>query len=261
MTTNGNEYHINSSGMTLVIPLLLMWYLQKGNYAMSLYQFADFCIQIDNLPSVISAHMEDYCIDAPGNAAVDLYIDVLSSNIHRPMDIYRSICAYALAHDAFLMHCAVIEYEGRGYAFAAQSGTGKTTHIRLWQQLFGEDKVTIVNGDKPLLRLIDGVFYAYGTPWCGKEGFNTNTRVPLNGLCFIERGTQNSIRRISDEEAIPHLFSQIMVTDSTDLAKQMELADSLLGKVPCYLLTCNMEIDAARVAYDGMCKTEVKADG
>lgn len=172
--------------------------------------------------------------------------------------VYRKICAYALAHDAFLMHCAVIEYEGHGYAFAAQSGTGKTTHIRLWQQLFGADKVTIVNGDKPLLRLIDGVFYAYGTPWCGKEGFNTNTRVPLNGLCFIERGERNSIRRMTDGEVIPRLFSQIMVTDSTDLAKQMELADNLLGKVPCYLLTCNMEIDAARVAYDGMRTDDVK---
>ncbi len=166
--------------------------------------------------------------------------------------VYRKICAYALEHDAFLMHCAVIEYEGRGYAFSAPSGTGKTTHIRLWQEVFGADRVTIVNGDKPLLRLIDGVMYAYGTPWCGKEGYNTNTRVPLCGLCFVTRGEENAIRPMSAEEAIPHLFSQIMVTDSTNLARQMELADALLDKVPAYLLTCNMEPEAARVAYEGM---------
>ena len=79
--------------------------------------------------------------------------------------LYRKICGFVLAHDAFLMHCAVIGYEGRGYAFSAPSGTGKTTHIRLWKQVFGADRVTVVNGDTPILRLIDGVFYAYGTPW------------------------------------------------------------------------------------------------
>lgn len=166
--------------------------------------------------------------------------------------LYRKICAFALAHDAFLMHCAVIGYEGRGYAFSAPSGTGKTTHIRLWQQAFGADKVTIVNGDKPILRLIDGTFYAYGTPWCGKEGYNTNTRVPLAGLCFVERGAENSIRRMTAEEAVPHLFTQIMVGESPDLGRQMELADALLTDVPCYLLRCNMDPAAAVTARDGM---------
>lgn len=175
-----------------------------------------------------------------------------SKAAYEVLAVYRKLCAYALAHDAFLMHCAVIEYEGRGYAFSAPSGTGKTTHIRLWQEAFGADRVTIVNGDKPILRLLDGVFYAYGTPWCGKEGYNKNTRVPLSGLCFVTRGAENRIRPMSADEAIPHLFSQIMVTDSTNLARQMELADALLQKVPCYLLACNMEPEAARVAYAGM---------
>ena len=203
------------------------------------------------------------CTDAP---RTDLCVRVTEAEIRaegggdasfspaeqEQLAVYRKICTYALAHDAFLMHCAVIEYEGRGYAFSAPSGTGKTTHIRLWQQVFGADKVTVVNGDKPILRLIDGVFYAYGTPWCGKEGYQTNTRVPLAGLCFLTRGTENRIRPISAEEAIPRLFAQIMVTDSPDLARQMELADALLGKVPAYLLACNMEPEAALVALRGM---------
>ena len=157
-----------------------------------------------------------------------------------------------MAYDAFLMHCAVIGYEGRGYAFSAPSGTGKTTHIRLWQQVFGADKVQIVNGDKPILRRFGDTFYAYGTPWCGKEGYNTNTRVPLAGLCFVERWTENSIRRMTVEEAVPHLFTQIMVGDSPDLGRQMELADALLTDVPCYLLRCNMDPAAAVAARDGM---------
>ena len=236
---------------------------------MNIYRIADFCVRVENIPAPVAARMAAYRIEPSDAAAIDLFIDGdtlstadLEKNAAKEgisdknelifLEVYRRICAYALAHDAFLMHCAVIEYEGRGYAFSAPSGTGKTTHIRLWRKVFGADRVTIVNGDKPILRLIDGIVYAYGTPWCGKEGYNTNTRVLLCGLCFVTRGTENRIRPIAAEEAIPHLFSQIMVVDSSDLARQMELADALLCSVPCYLLACNMEPEAAVVAYRGM---------
>ena len=173
---------------------------------------------------------------------------------YEPLALYRKICAELLGRGAFLMHCAVIGYEGCGYAFAAKSGTGKTTHIRLWQACFGREKVTIVNGDKPILRVIGDAVYAYGTPWCGKEGYNANTRVPLRGLCFLERDAENGISRISDAEAMPRILSQVMVTDSADLMRQMELLDALVTHVPLYKLGCNMDIEAARVAYEGMRK-------
>lgn len=238
-----------------------------------IYRIADFNFDIETVCPQTARFCGKYACDAA--ESVDCVIRMTEEDIrserargeaegvlicsdsgYEQLALYRKICAYVLAHDAFLMHCAVIEYEGRGYAFSAPSGTGKTTHIRLWQRVFGEDKVTVVNGDKPLLRLIDGKIYAYGTPWCGKEGYNVNTRVPLSGLCFITRGTENKIRMMSTEEAVPHLFGQIMVSDSTDLARQMELADLLLQKVPCYLLSCNMDTEAAQVAYAGMCGME-----
>ncbi len=178
----------------------------------------------------------------------DLYYAELSA-------IYRKICEHALEHDAFVMHGALIEYENKGYLFTAKSGTGKTTHINLWRQAFGEDNVTVVNGDKPILRFIDGKMYAYGTPWCGKEGFNVNTRVELSAICFLERNAENSIAKISDTAALPLLFSQIMIVDSANLLKQLELIDSLFEATPTYLLKCNMEEEAARVAYDGMNKS------
>ena len=166
--------------------------------------------------------------------------------------VYRKIAAEMLSREAFLMHGALIEYEGRGYLFTAKSGTGKTTHIRLWQQLFGEDKVTIVNGDKPIIRFVDGKVYAYGTPWCGKEGYNVNTCVELCAIAFVERSGDNSIVKISDIEALPRILSQVMITDSANLAIQLELLDKIFEKVPFYLLKCNMELDAAKVAYEGM---------
>lgn len=139
--------------------------------------------------------------------------------------LYRKICTRMLDYDAFLLHAAVVSYGGRGFAFAAKSGTGKSTHVAQWMRALGDD-VTVVNGDKPILRWRSGEdagklgetpggegapvctpsaaspggedapaaceqpsgeFIAYGTPYCGKENWEQNTSVPLRAVCFIER--------------------------------------------------------------------------
>ena len=88
-----------------------------------------------------------------------------------------------VSFQAYLLHCAVIEYNGEGYAFAAKSGTGKSTHTRLWRELFGE-RAIMVNDDKPFLQITSSGVFAYGSPWSGKHGLATNVRVPLEGVCF-----------------------------------------------------------------------------
>lgn len=233
------------------------------------YKIADFSFDIKNISEQAQQSFAGYlCTDCD---LVDAEICVTNADIAYEAEqsrlelnsemcwnecenlaVHRKVAAFLLSKDAFLMHGAVIEYEGKGYLFTAKSGTGKTTHIRLWRKLFGEDKVTIVNGDKPILRVLDGKVCAYGTPWCGKEGYNTNTCVELCGICIVHRAAGNSIQRISAEEALPQLFSQVMITDSADLAKQLELLDTLVSQVPLYHLNCNMDPDAARVAYEGM---------
>lgn len=233
------------------------------------YRIADLYIALHCIHPQCYAHMEEFAVEAPPQ--VDITVETTEEDIayesalsekegggrHTPayfefLAVCRKLSAALLMRDGFLMHGAVIEYEGKGYLFTAKSGTGKTTHILLWKKLFGADKVTVVNGDKPFLRVLDGKVYAYGTPWCGKEHFMTNTRVALAGICFVERSTNNHITRISAEQALPRLFSQVMIADSTDLARQLELLDALLTKVPTHLLHCNTDPLAARVAYEGM---------
>ncbi len=167
--------------------------------------------------------------------------------------IYREICKQLPTRfDAYFLHSAVIEYEGKGYAFSAKSGTGKSTHIRLWRKHFGE-KVHIVNGDKPIIRCVDGVLYAYGTPWCGKECWQNNTRVPLSALCFIERAETNSIRRIMPDEALMRIFHQILTPEDIQTVDAMTpLLEKTLSDVPCYVIGCTASEEAAQVAYDGM---------
>ena len=78
----------------------------------------------------------------------------------------------------------------------------------MWREAFGHDKVLMLNDDKPALRLENGRWYAYGTPWSGKSGINQNKKVPLGGICFLKRGEDNRIRRLSAAEAVPLMFMQ-----------------------------------------------------
>lgn len=232
---------------------------------------ADFYFRIISYSSATSAICQDFAIwDKKDVERIDMDILLTDEDIEREnlisaengiessremnesLAIYRKICGYALQRDAFFMHGAVIEYQGKGYMFTAMSGTGKTTHIMQWKKAFGDENVTVINGDKPIIRFVGGKAYAYGTPWNGKEHLGINGKVELSGICFLRRGAENSIRRITAEKAIPLLFSQIMITDSSDLAKQLELVDKLVEKVPLYLLECNISEEAARVSYEGM---------
>ena len=166
--------------------------------------------------------------------------------------VYRALCLQLPERSAFIMHAAVIEVDGQAYAFTAKSGTGKSTHISLWKKLLG-DRVQVVNGDKPIIRLDNGVFYAYGTPWCGKEGWNRNVRAPLKGLCFLERAVENRIEKFDLGEAASRIMKQILIPkDAMGAINTFELVDKMINNVDCWLLGCNISIEAAEKAYNAM---------
>lgn len=227
-------------------------------------KIADFVIEIDNKHNFIEKLCKDYIVsegDADFSFAMtdeDIIAEKALCTEDFPDGYIEAICAYrkiaeaVLLRDAFLMHSAVIEKDGRAYAFLAKSGTGKSTHIRQWMSLFG-DEVTVVNGDKPICRFIDGELYIYGTPWCGKEGWNTNTRAPLKALCYIERAPENSIEKISPASSSLRIMRQVLMPNDASLAdKTLEMIDRTLTQVPSYLLKCNISQEAAQVAYNAM---------
>ena len=83
----------------------------------------------------------------------------VSAGVCESICIYRAIAKELTAFDAFVMHCAVVELDGEAYVFAAKSGVGKTTHTRLWLEHF-EGRAKYINGDKPIMRWIEGKLYA-----------------------------------------------------------------------------------------------------
>lgn len=168
------------------------------------------------------------------------------------LEIYRAICRKILDYDAMLMHCAAIAVDGEAYLFTALSGTGKTTHIKLWMKKFG-DRCFVVNGDKPILRIKDGKFYVCGTPWQGKEDYGNNVIVPIKAVCILNRGEKNSIKKLAPHEAISTVLTQTLRTnDMAEMEKVLKMTDKLLQSVPFYELYCNMEDEAAEVSYNGM---------
>lgn len=179
--------------------------------------------------------------------------------------LYRAIAEEAPKHGVFLMHAAVLAYDGRAYAFMAPSGTGKSTHLRLWKDAFGNN-AQVVNGDKPLLRVesapVDGapIVTAYGTPWCGKEGWQTNISAPLAGLCLLERGEKDSCERVSPADALAAAMRQVYMPQDPETAfLTLGFLDVLLSNVPVYRLHCTMGHSAVRASFEAL--TGLSFDG
>ncbi|MBE6673008.1 MAG: hypothetical protein E7599_05760 [Ruminococcaceae bacterium] len=166
--------------------------------------------------------------------------------------LYRSIASQLHTFDAFLMHGAVIGFEGKAYAFLAKSGTGKSTHIRLWRTHL-KDGVLPVNGDKPILRFQGDALTAYGTPWAGKEGWQRNVGLPLAGICLLARGEANRIERLQPRQAVPSLMRQIYLpNEPMGAVATMALIDRLTASVPIYALWCDMSEEAVKTSFEAM---------
>ena len=167
--------------------------------------------------------------------------------------IYRKIVEKMLDYNAFLFHGSAIARNGKGFLFTAKSGTGKSTHTRIWRRVFGEDEITVVNDDKPLLLVKDDAVMICGTPWDGKHRRSTNIMVPLKGIAILERGEGNEITAISGSEALPLLLQQsYRPADPLALMKTLKLLEQVMSKVGLYRLKCTISREAAYVAYDGM---------
>lgn len=168
------------------------------------------------------------------------------------IDFYGKI----LDFDAMLLHSSTIVMDGKAYMFTADSGTGKSTHTALYRRVYGDDRVRILNDDKPVVRCEDGEFFAYGTPWSGKTDLNLNLRVPIGGICVLQRGEKNEIERLTGRKAVYTLLSQtVRPKDSDKMGKLLDLLSRLLEKVPVWVMKCNIDPEAARVSYRAMSGT------
>lgn len=208
---------------------------------------ADFAVEIaqkDIAYERDKSALEDEFSGARVRHFSDPYLETLA--------VYRKIAEKMPDYQTLLFHGSAVAVDGTGYLFTAKSGTGKSTHTRLWRNLFG-DRAVMVNDDKPLLQLTAEGVTVCGTPWDGKHRLSSPICVPLKAICILERAETNHIRPISQSEAWPMLLQQAYRPVSPDqLAKTLALVDRLGKHVHLYRLGCNMQSTAAQVAYNGM---------
>ena len=240
----------------------------------------DFRIKIAGRVAAVRAMFpstRDYCRDYLWDAAPDFTIEISPADIAferekseqedrlegipirhfddaylETVDVQRKIAERLFAWDTLLFHGSVVAVDGEGYLFTAKSGTGKSTHTRLWREVFG-DRAVMVNDDKPFLVMKEQGVLACGSPWNGKHGLGTNITVPLRAVCILERGEENRIQPIPAKQALAMLVQQSnRPMDPKMLPKYMELLDKLARGVTFYRLACNMDPRAALVSYQAM---------
>lgn len=166
--------------------------------------------------------------------------------------LHRKLADFLIDYNVFLFHGSALALDGNGYIFTAPSGTGKSTHSRLWAEHFGE-RCTIINDDKPLLKVNENQLLCYGSPWNGKHRIDSNIVVPVKAIVYLTRDSFNHIEKKRAIDLFDKLFLQTFRPDG--IAKR-EKVFSLLAEsvklVDIYQLGCTMDPQAAVIAYEGM---------
>lgn len=231
---------------------------------MPTYRFADVTVRLCSLSPSAQAFLKEYRVDSD---AIDEEFDITDTDLKAEAclaptaprgllevtAVLRKLASVLLArYDGFMLHAATVVYNGNAYAFVAPSGTGKTTHCRLWLDMFG-DNAFILNGDKQLIRKQGGHFVAYGNPWNGKEGYGEAGCYPLGGVFLLRRAAKNSLSAVDATEALAALMSAAAVTKSKDARLRMlELLTDLIETVTVHALYANMQPDAVLTALSGL---------
>lgn len=224
------------------------------------YRIADLTVKMDTFGRTLTQAEPYRCqpVEQP-DICVEGYWEALRETaphlspdeceyINTGSDFYLQL----LKHRGLVLHASAVVLDERAYLFTAPSGTGKSTHTQLWLRLFGE-RAEILNDDKPALRKVDETWYAYGTPWSGKNDLNIPKRAPLAGICVLERGEENRIVPATGKETVSFLMSQTIRPSQKELAwNLLALMDDLMKTVPVWKLQCNTDIQAAQVSCEAM---------
>ncbi|MBR3738744.1 MAG: hypothetical protein IKN26_08410 [Eubacterium sp.] len=228
----------------------------------------EFCVDFAKLNIKINSKYDytyNFCREFETKGKIDFEVETTDEKIDKeiensefnpPRDYAESICIYREiaevlpSYNRCVFHGAVIEYNNKGFIFTAPSGTGKTTHISLWKKFLG-DKMSIVNGDKPILHFENGEVFAYSTPYAGKERLQNHSSVKLSGICLIKRGKENKIQKVNAGDYLTEIVPQVyMPFEPLQAMKTLEHLDELLKDVPMYVLYCDISKEAFKTSFE-----------
>ncbi len=232
---------------------------------MAVYMIADIPVEYECKFDLLKSRSEKY--KAPEGTKPYFTIEIpreyyekkhgmypkLSDEIIEYMGVSTAFYKKLLSYNGMMIHASAVAYKGNAYLFSAPSKTGKSTHTEMWQKVFGKENALIINDDKPAIRKINGVYYAFGTPFSGKYDISINRGFPIKGICFIRRSDKNEIHHIDMKTAmIPLMNMTIRPVEEGNMDLLCSVADGVLKKNDFYAFDCTPEESAAEVAYNAM---------
>jgi hypothetical protein len=162
-----------------------------------------------------------------------------------------------LKHNAVAIHSSVIVAEDQGVLFLGESGTGKSTHTRLWRENI--EGARLLNDDSPIVRIVDNEVRVYGSPWSGKTPCYKNEVYPMAGLCRLSQAPYNRITRLSNLMAIGALLPSCPPVFAHDSALQ-DMICTIVGEIvrgtKCYHLECLPNKEASELSYNTIIRNE-----
>lgn len=156
-------------------------------------------------------------------------------------------------HKMVLIHSSVIVHHGKAVLFLGESGTGKSTHTRLWLQNI--DDSHLLNDDSPVLAVEEGQPVVYGSPWSGKTHCYHPYRFPLAAVVRLSQAPYNRIRQLQVLDA----FSAMHPSCPPALAQDDRFADGIISTisdtiaaVPVFHLECLPDAAAAQTSCNAI---------
>lgn len=248
---------------------------------MGIYRIIDLNVKLDGCERTMK-NAEPYLIkDYDGSYDFEVKRDTEAAvkDLYEKWRGYRDIADFIyesrqfhtkiLDYDAMMLHASAVVADGEAYLFSAPSGTGKSTHTKLWLDKLG-DRAYILNDDKPVIRIMGDEIYAYGTPWCGSSNIGANRKAPLKAICFLERAETNWIKQMPLSDGMPIILNMFYQTfrqlDKYDCmqpisrenaSKYLDIIGKVISKVPVFQMGCTPDPAAADMAYEAMSKAEL----
>lgn len=150
-----------------------------------------------------------------------------------------------------VLHGAAMEYKGKGFIFTGISGAGKTTQAHLWQKY---RDALIINGDCPVIRMVNNTPIVSGTPWCGSSGEYVNKSVPLCAVILVKQGDRNTIKELRGNDALLALLSNVLRSNFDEKALDLSIANLtlIIGHIRIYELTCTISEEAVKLVENAI---------
>jgi len=190
---------------------------------------------------IIGDDLNDILLPFKADGKVDLTVDLKAQNYDSYEDktrfVYATVSKYLFGVDVPRIHSSAVIYKGNAYAFIAPSGTGKSTHARLWNKLA---KAEYINDDQPYYKMGEQIV-VYPSPWSGKHKRYSTSSAPLKAFIVIKQAKQNKIYKVDKKSALSYLYKQIVQHDEDELRiKMLEYMQKIVEQIPFYLLECDV---------------------